>query len=63
MKEIVDLLKSEIEYFKKLKSAIGDIHGHIHSLSVKVAKFFLAEKHPEVKNWELSEKCGRALIS
>ena len=40
MKEIVDLLKSEIAYFKKLKTAVGDIHGHIHSL--KVPSFILS---------------------
>lgn len=58
MKEIVELLKSEIKYFKKLKSAIGNIHGHIHSLAVKAAQIHLAEKHPKAKSWELSEKYG-----
>jgi hypothetical protein len=55
-KEIVNLLKSEIEYLKKLKSAIGDIHGHIHSLAVKVAKIYLAGKHSKSVNWQISEK-------
>jgi hypothetical protein len=58
MKEIVDLLKSEIEYLKKLKSAIGDIHGHIHSLAVKAAKIYLIEKHPRSLKWQVSEKYG-----
>jgi len=58
MKEIVKLLKDEIKYFKKLKSAIGDIHGHIHSLAVRAAHLYLADKHPEVHTWELSEKYG-----
>ena len=58
MNEVVDLLKNEIVYFKKLKSAIGDIHGHIHSLAVKTAHLYLAGKHTETQNWELSEKYG-----
>ncbi len=58
MKEIVELLKDEIKYFKKLKSAIGDIHGHIHSLAVKTAQIHLAGKYPEAKTWQVSEKYG-----
>jgi len=61
MKEIVDLLKSEIEYFKKLKSAIGGIHGHIHSLAVKTGKIYLTGLYPEVQCWELSEKFGSGI--
>jgi hypothetical protein len=56
MNEILHLLKNEISYFKKLKSAIGDIHGHIHSLAVKAAKIYLEVKHRNIENWELSEK-------
>jgi hypothetical protein len=56
MKEIVELLKDEIKYFKKLKSAIGNIHGHIHSLAVKAAQIHLAGKYPEAKTWQVSEK-------
>jgi len=59
--KIVDLLKKEIMYFKKLKSAIGDIHGHIHSLAVRAAHLYLADKHPEVYTWKLSEKYGSAI--
>jgi len=58
MKEIVELLKDEIKYFKKLKSAIGNIHGHIHSLAVKAAQIHLAGKYPEAKTWQVSEKYG-----
>lgn len=54
--EIVELLKNEIAYFKKLKSAIGDIHGHIHGLAVKAAELHLTEKHRTVKSWETSPK-------
>lgn len=61
MRELFNLLKDEIEYFKKLKVAIGDIHGHIHSLAVRTAKIYLAEKHPEVKNWKLSETYGKGI--
>lgn len=61
MKEIVELLKDEIKYFKKLKSAIGDIHGHIHSLAVRTAHLYLADKHHEVHTWELSEKYGSGI--
>jgi hypothetical protein len=56
MNEILDLLKKEITYLKKLKLAIGDIHGHIHSLAVKAAKMYLEAKHRKVESWELSEK-------
>jgi hypothetical protein len=59
--EIGDLLKSEIEYFKTLKSAIGDINGHIHSLAVKAAYLHLSDKHPKVKNWYLSETYGKGI--
>jgi hypothetical protein len=59
--EIWDLLKSEIDYFKTLKSAIGDINGHIHSLAVKAAKLRLSEKHPKVKKWDLSETYGKGI--
>lgn len=59
--KIVDLLKKEITYFKKLKSAIGDIHGHIHSLAVRTAHLYLADKHHEVHTWELSEKYGSGI--
>ena len=48
----------EIAYFKKLKAAIGDIHGHIHSLAVRAAKIYLMEKHPLSKSWQVSEKYG-----
>lgn len=61
MTEIFELLKSEIDYFKKLKSAIGDIHGHIHSLAVKMAQIYLSSKHSKVENWILSEKYGRGI--
>lgn len=61
MKEIIDLLKSEIEYFKKLKVAIGDLHGHIHSLSVKVAKLHLSKLYPDVSEWKTSEKYGSGI--
>jgi len=61
MLKVVDVLKSEIEYFKKLKSAIGDLHGHIHSLAVKVAQLYLAEKFADVKQWVVSEKYGGGL--
>ncbi len=61
MSEIVDLLKSEIEYFKKLKTAIGDLHGHIHSLAVKTAKVYLSEKYPNITDWEMSEKYGSGI--
>jgi len=58
MKDIIELLKSEIKYFKKLKNAIGELHGHIHSLAVKTAHLYLKEKHPAVSSWEVSEKYG-----
>lgn len=56
VKEVMVLLKNEIVYFKKLKAAIGDIHGHIHSLAVRVASIYLADKYPQAVNWEISEK-------
>lgn len=59
--DMIELLKSEIEYFKNLKTAIGDINGHIHSLAVKAAHFHLSNKHPEVKAWRLSEKYGSGI--
>ncbi len=61
MLEIMDILKSEIQYFKKLKTAIGDLHGHIHSLAVKVAQLHLSEKYSNVKQWEVSEKYGSGM--
>lgn len=61
MKEIAGILKSEIEYFKKLKVAIGDIHGHIHSLAVKVTQIYLSQAHPNVNNWKTSEKYGSGI--
>ena len=61
MNEIFNLLRSEIEYFKKLKVAIGDLHGHIHSLAVKTAKIYLSEKYNDVKHWEVSEKYGSGM--
>ena len=61
MDRIIDLLKSEIDYFKKLKAAIGDLHGHIHSLAVEASKIYLAEKHSSVKEWKLSKKYGSGL--
>ena len=61
MKDIVNLLKEEIEYFKRLKTAIGDIHGHIHSLAVKTAKVYLLEKHTNVKEWKVAEKYGSGI--
>lgn len=61
MKEIVELLKDEIKYFKKLKLAIGNIHGHIHSLAVKVAQIQLAGQYPEAKTWQVSEKYGSGI--
>jgi len=61
MKEIVELLKEEITYFKKLKSALGEIHGHIHSLAVGVAQTHLASKHTKVRSWKISAKYGKGI--
>lgn len=59
--EIINLIKTEIGYFKKLKTAMGDIHGHIHGLSVRLAHIHLSKKHRDVNEWVLSDKYGKGL--